>query len=462
MNKKLITLAVAAAMAAPAIASAEAILYGKVHASLDYAEVTNQKFLNPVTGAEAFIPGTTTYAPYSLVVENGQLVVRPNIGEDFKGWGMSSSGYIPGEGRASRLGVKGSEDLGNGLKAIYQIEFGINLNDTNDNVLNNSDTISYRNTFVGLAGNWGTFLLGRHDTPMKISTGKLDLFADTMADYNGTVGFRDLRADNAVAYISPNWSGFQLAAAIVPSGGASGGVNNARNINEDGIADTYSIAAIYSNGPFYASAAFENLYNEHFNTQSVSLAGNNCPVETPDADVRDPLDPYLVSCRFQDSDAQAYRFGLGLLNWNGFSLTAIYENQDQFGNDRYLGYTDPANPANSYLLPSGPKDADLWQIQAGYAFGNSMIKAMYGQAEYSGGTVVAGANWVSINGGPEFLEYTTGSLDYTNSTWSIGYDYNFSKRTTAYALYTAVDSDAEDIVTGSSWSGFSMGMMHSF
>jgi predicted porin len=435
MNKKLLTLAVAAALAAPAVASAEAILYGKVHVSLDYAEVNNQKWINPETREQALSPVRPVEQP------DGTIRLERNAGKDFKGTGMSSNGYIPGEGRASRLGVKGSEDLGNGLKAIYQVELGINLNDTNNNVLSNSDSITYRNTFVGLAGNWGTLLGGRHDTPMKISTSKLDLFVDTMADYNGTVGFRDLRADNAIAYISPNWSGFQLAAAIVPSGGATGG-GQGLNIEESDLASTYSIAAIYSNGPFYASAALENLYNEHFNTQALALQGNNCPVQNPAADERDPTDPFAISCQYQDGDAVSYRFGLGLLNWNGFSLTAIYENQDQFFNDRYAGLVDPLDPSQDLFTPLGPNEADLWQIQAGYAFGNSMVKAMYGQADYSSTDVAIGNAYL---GDPE-TGLTRASLDYTKETWAIGYDYSFSKRTTAYALYTAVDSDLEDVV----------------
>jgi hypothetical protein len=73
---------------------------------------------------------------------------------------------------------------------------------------------------------------------MKISTGKLDLFADTMADYNGTVGFRDLRADNVVAYISPSLAGFQLSGAIVPSGGATGVLHQWSELFEDSIAET--------------------------------------------------------------------------------------------------------------------------------------------------------------------------------------------------------------------------------
>jgi predicted porin len=440
MNKKLLTLAVAAAMVAPGAAMAEAVLYGKLNVSLDYAEVKN-------------------VIPPTFAIEDGTLVpTAPGV--DFEGWGMSRSGYIPGESRANRIGVKGSEDLGNGLKAIYQVELGINLNDTNGNVLSNSDSITYRNTFVGLASDWGTLLLGRHDTPMKMSTGKLDLFADTMADYNGTVGFRDLRADNVVAYISPSLAGFQLSGAIIPAGGATGG-GNGLNLFEDSIGETFSVGAIYSNGPFYASAAYENLNNQHFNSQDASLVGNNCPAELFNEDGTPTAFPAPnVGCAYQSSDIEAYRFGLGLLDWAGFTLTGVYEKQDQFNNDRYVGRRD-ASAADSYFLPA-PKEADMWQIQAGYSFGNSMIKAMYGQADYSGDDIIAGGNYISVNGGAPFFARTAQAIDYTVETWAIGFDHNLSKRTKAYALYTVKDNDLKDIVPASEWSGFSLGVMHSF
>jgi len=86
-------------------------------------------------------------------------------GQSFKGWGMDQSANGPG----SRLGVRGSEDLGNGLKAVYQIELGVDITnatrDTNIANGNRANGFAFRNTFVGLAGDWGTFLLGRHDTP---------------------------------------------------------------------------------------------------------------------------------------------------------------------------------------------------------------------------------------------------------------------------------------------------------
>jgi predicted porin len=455
MKKKLLTLAVAAAVAAPALASAEAIMYGKMNVSIDYADVKNQilPFFDVQT-QPAFLPDGT---PVTAIQTdgNGNPIFGPNQlpGEDFKGWGMSGNGYIPGVNRANRLGVKGSEDLGNGLKAVYQIEFGINPNDTNNNVISNSDAITMRNTFVGLAGNWGTFLLGRHDTPLKLSTGKLDLFADTMADYNGTVGFQDLRADNAVAYVSPSFSGFQLMAASIAPGGATGG--NGLNINSDGIADGYSLAGIYSNGPFYASIAYESLGSEMFMNQATSLAGSGACITvagTPTA-----------TCNYVGDDFTKWRVGLGLLDWNGFTLTGIYENQDKLAGGQtyttayYVDPNDPTATAGSVLTPTGPKSQDLWQVQAAYAFGNSQIKAMYGSVTRDADDLFPSTRNVSVT-----LNNLRDDIKGDKSTWAVGYDYNFSKRTKAYLLYTDVSEDLKDVVAGSEWSGFSLGMMHSF
>jgi predicted porin len=465
MNKKILSLAVAAAMIAPGAAMAEAILYGKLNVSLDYANVKNV-----VLPEYAFAEDGN--GDVILDANGNPTLVRTAPGQDFDGWGMSRNGYIPGEGRASRIGVKGSEDLGNGLKAIYQVELGINLNDTNNNVLSNSDSITYRNTFIGLAGDWGTALLGRHDTPMKISTGKLDLFSDTMADYNGTVGFRDLRADNVVAYISPSLAVFQLMGAIIPAGGATGG-GQGLNLNEDSLAGAYSLAGIYSNGPFYGSVAYESLGNQHFNTQGASLAGNNCPVETPNVANRDPSDPFTSTCAYTDDDSTAWRIGLGLLDWNGFTLTGIYEKRDnEFPSGRYGNFpgnypgtlpssTDPANGSFNTFFPGGSDEIELWQIQAGYAFGNSMVKAMYGQADYSS-DYSFGPSAIAAAGGDLAAKIVSDYYSNQIETWSIGFDHNLSKRTKAYALYTAVDADSKDTIARTQWDGFSVGMMHSF
>ncbi len=429
MNKKLVTLAVAAALAAPAIASADAILYGKLNVGLSYMD-------------------------------------QDMGGQDgFKGWGMSDNQIIKAgwtnqnlyltnpfittpQGPSNRLGVKGSEDLGNGLKAIYQVELGFSLTDSNNSAanLNGSETISMRNTFVGLAGNFGTALMGRHDTPLKISTGPLDLFADTMADYNNTVGFQDLRADNVVAYISPSFSGFQFAGAIHAGGGSTAtnlGMNFDRgtflsntpayNNNADSLAEAYSLAAIYKNGPWYASLAYEGLgaelvcLNVTADGDNIRGCGDNVGAET----------------------WNKWRVGLGILDWNGFSLTGIYEGWD------------------NGMWTDGAK-ADLWNVQAGYTFGQIMVKAAYGSNTQKDINMLAGGTTSN-----DFAYIGVTPDDFNFKTWSFGLDYNLSKRTKAFALYTANDSDElvwvgadhENIYageTGINWNGFQLGMMHSF
>jgi len=388
MNKKLVTLAVAAAMAAPAAAMADATLYGKLNVGINYVDQDN----------------------------------------GFEGWGLSDNKAVQGwtldgsstaripfittpQGPSNRIGVKGSEDLGNGLKAIYQIELGFSLSDSANTPVSGNETITMRNTFAGLSGSWGTFLMGRHDTPLKISTGPLDLFADTLADYNNTVGFQDLRADNAIAYISPSFSGFTFAAAVHAGGGAQ--FPSGYNTEVDSLAEAYSFAGIYKNGPWYGSLAYEGL-NKDMGT-AVAL------------------------------DAETWgkwRVGLGILDWNGFTLTGVYE-----------GWQNG--------LWADGLDANLWNVQAGYTFGNFMVKAAYGSNTTQDTLAVIAPNFAAIYGND----------DYNFKTWSFGVDYNMSKRTKAFLLYT--DNTADDVGVcdvaartcddfSLDWTGFQLGMMHNF
>ena len=410
MNKKLVTLAVAAAMAAPAAAMADATLYGKLNVGISYADQDN----------------------------------------GFEGWGLSDNQAVrplvrlfPGgpsfittpQGPANRIGVKGSEDLGNGLKAIYQIELGFSLSDSNNYATNSaaSETMTMRNTFVGLAGNWGTLLAGRHDTPLKISTAPLDLFADTMADYNNTVGFQDIRADNAIAYISPSFSGFTFAAATHAGGGATFGGD--QNMESDSLGEAWSLAGIYKNGPWYASLAYESLGEElsydknSFTTYAGSVTVPAVgPLSTFAAAGTYPVDlsstTYTVTS-IGDESWNKWRVGLGMLDWNGFTLDGIYE-----------GWQNA-------LWVDGI-DADLWNIQAGYTFGNFMVKASYGDSN------------ISFD--------VPGSEDYNWTTWAFGVDYNMSKRTKAFLLYTNNDADelAGNDLYSTDWQGFQLGMMHNF
>jgi predicted porin len=149
---------------------------------------------------------------------------------------------------ASRLGVKGSEDLGNGMKAVYQVELAMT---TDGGGVFGTNT---RNTFVGVAGDFGTVAVGRHDTPSKMAfyAAGNDHLGDSAADLNGSFGFTERRVDNAIAYISNDMNGLKFAVAVVPGETAT----------DNGIADSTSVGVMYSAGDIKFGAGMDSLSND--------------------------------------------------------------------------------------------------------------------------------------------------------------------------------------------------------
>jgi predicted porin len=170
---------------------------------------------------------------------------------------------------SSRLGFKGAEDLGDGMNAVFQVELGVNLDGTQTTVVSSVtpspvtskttdiDKITYRNTFAGIRHkDIGTVLFGIHDTPYKLSTGKLDLFGDTMADYNAVIGNVngssnfDLRAKDTVAFLSSSWSGISIGLSRSVTGSES-------NNNGAGNTNLTSASVTYDAKPVFVTAAYE-------------------------------------------------------------------------------------------------------------------------------------------------------------------------------------------------------------
>jgi predicted porin len=161
----------------------------------------------------------------------------------------------------SRLGIKGEEDLGNDLKAIFQLETLVNLDDG----AGTTGTLfgTGRNSYVGLSGAFGAVVLGLYDTPYKESTSKLDVAPDSLADYNTIIGDignnttsaeYDRREPNTVNYWSPKFDnalkgfGFKFQYRPDESSTAS--------------QDRYSAAASYENGSYYISLGHEIHHDE--------------------------------------------------------------------------------------------------------------------------------------------------------------------------------------------------------
>lgn len=228
-NRKCTLAAIGAALAAVALpAIADVKLYGKVHVSVDYLDAK---------GA-----GT-----------GGDATSRRNI-------------YV--SSNSSRWGLDVSEKLANGLTAIAKLES--ELDATGETASQNS-----RNRYVGVRGGFGTLLAGVYDTPFKTIHNAVGFFEDQAGDFrnvasgtdqgNGTRGW-DLRVANAIAYQSPDFSGFSAAYVYSADAVSATGV-------EDNRQRTDSLGLTYARGPLYVAFGHEShRYN--------SIADGGQPAET--------------------------------------------------------------------------------------------------------------------------------------------------------------------------------------
>ena len=160
----------------------------------------------------------------------------------------------------SFIGFKGSEDLGDGLSAVWQYETAIafDMQTTADIPGSAVSPVqggqSKRNTFGGLSSKTlGTLTLGLQDTPLKISTGPLAVFTNTLADYRTlfTTGPTSVRAPSSAMYVSPSMGGF-VARALY------GAQNEAGNTTAASDSSLYSVSGTYTQGPIFAVLAAEN------------------------------------------------------------------------------------------------------------------------------------------------------------------------------------------------------------
>ena len=210
--KKLLAIAVAAALVAPAAAMAETTLYGKLHAS--YGEVKDNAG-NKRTGVES---------------------------------------------HSSRIGIKGSHALNNGLEATYGLEYGIDLDGDDATGIHGTgntyttNTFTSRNQFVGVKGGFGEVRVGKHDTPAKLATAGQDVFADTYADMSTILPVDGHRVNNAVAYIN-KFGPVGVAVAHSTGTGLDKYPPTPFPKGDNGL-NANSAMVNYGNGPWYAGLGY--------------------------------------------------------------------------------------------------------------------------------------------------------------------------------------------------------------
>ena len=182
-----------------------------------------------------------------------------------------------GKRASNTLGFKGTEDLGNGLKALFQVEMRYEP-DTGTNE-NNGRPLFQGQTRVGLQGDFGMVRLGRGLTPFQEIVGSFEpwhglsspagFYTDiSVAGFNsapldtGGSGPNSNRISNAIFYNSPVASGFQVNASWATKEANGGGVTGVGTgasyaAGAQASANPFSIAGTYNNGPAAAMLAYE-------------------------------------------------------------------------------------------------------------------------------------------------------------------------------------------------------------
>ncbi len=154
----------------------------------------------------------------------------------------SKTAIDSGMASGSRLGFRGVEDLGSGLKAGFVLEQGINV----DRGSSAQSGRSYgRQSYLSLAGGFGGLQLGRLYTPQKNLHSDFDPFGDGFVGRiaNVYVQTNGGRIDNTIAYQTPNLGGFRLTVAY------STQANGQENPDNLGDARLWAISPRYTNGP---------------------------------------------------------------------------------------------------------------------------------------------------------------------------------------------------------------------
>ncbi|CUB07607.1 porin [Tepidiphilus thermophilus] len=343
MKKKLLALAVLGSLAAPVFAQSNVQIYGVADAYMRY----------------------------------GQL-----MGDDL----MSvHDGGIAG----SRLGFRGEEDLGNGLKAVFLLEEGYDIStgksaymSGTDSAANSGSDVFTRQAYVGLKGSFGQVSLGRQYAP--------GYFADPYdAFMGGTVGpMADLttfggltiqpaslaRWNNSVAY---NGTFQSVSIAAIYSAGNKETEMAGSSGYDASDDDKYGVSLKYDNGPLKLGAIYQGVkFKSRFSGGSY--------IDSP-ADRDETQQDWLIGA--------AYNFGVA-------TVMGLY----QKGSDVF-GRSD--------------LDVDFWQLGAVVPVGPGNIRLAYGQEK------------IDTPSGP----------DYKPKSFTLGYTQDLSKRTAVYVGYHYTDYD---------------------
>ena len=191
-------------------------------------------------------------AQTSIQLTGSVDVAVESLNKDANSSGKSDLQINDGIWSGSKVGIVGSEELGNGLKAIFNLEYEANADNGR---LADSDRFWSGQSWVGLNGGFGTVKLGRQDSPIKGAIEAGDATGQSWY-YNSEdlAGIVD-KVDNAISYATPSMGGLTLAVAYA-SGEATAPAGNDR-LNK--LNDAYSVGLLGDWGSFRAGVGYQSI-----------------------------------------------------------------------------------------------------------------------------------------------------------------------------------------------------------
>ena len=331
------------------------------------------------------------------------------LGEDIDSFEMKS-----GQASGSRWGLKGTEDLGNGLKVGFILEKGITTDDGVD-----SGVMFNRESSLFLEGGFGKIAFGRigsinNGQSSWATVGMINVFGTSnWGGHSAQVGNIMATAgqwDNMIAYQTPSFAGFKLYAQygmgnqVTEKNDTTGKDETYGDENESSSNRYYAIGATYNNGPFAAYLAVDSQ-----NYNSVHYDG----------------EPY------DQDDSLSVTLGGSY----DFEVVKVYLGAQYFDEVKATGF---GGVINNIEFANGKNAIGANDKVKGYAV------SLTGDAPLWGGKAMFGVAYMDAESADSFEENHYGeTFDFKRYVVSVGYDYPFSKRTDVYAVASYMQDKIE-------------------
>ena len=361
------------------------------------------------------------------------------LGEDADSFEMKS-----GQASGSRWGIKGTEDLGNGLTVGFILEDGITTDDGAE-----SGVMFNRESSLFLQGGFGKFAMGRigsinNGQSSWAKVGMLSAFGTSDWGGNsaqlGSIFSLAGQWDNMIAYETPDFAGFKVFAQY--------GMGSNGDENESSSDRYYAIGATYNNGPFAGYFAVDsiNYQTADFGSNAFNKDGDN-------------VDDSLTVTLGGSYDFEVVKVYLGAQYFDEVKLSSIGGvTNSVWGSDAIPGGTKDGKYDTTYGAAMKIK---------GYAI------SLSADAPLAGGKAMFGVGYIDAEAADSMSDLAEGTgyedADLKRYVVSVGYDYPFSKRTDVYAVASYMQ-DQVDYVNGAQKSaewepsayGIYVGLRHRF